>query len=268
MQRAFYQARIGLLVLAERHDTRDAGRLGARLRCANCGMSRLRRRRRPARRRERSRPWRRRSCERAEEFEMHRRDRGDHRDMRAHQPRQRLDLAGVIHAHFQHRVARARRTARQRQRHAPMIVVGGDRGVGLAVFRQREPQRSLVPVLPTEPVTPITLALAARARRGGEIAQSRQHIGDDEERRIAGKSRAGPRRRPRAGSGRERGATNSWPSCDRPQWRRRPRPADGAAVDRNAGNGLRQRAVTLGAHRRRHCLRRSTARGRSCGNAP
>ena len=45
-----------------------------------------------------------------------------------------VDLAGMIHADFEHGVARARRTARQRQRHAPVIVVGGDRGVGLAVL--------------------------------------------------------------------------------------------------------------------------------------
>ena len=79
--------------------------------------------------------------ERAEEFQMHRRDRGDDRDMRAREPRQRLDLAGVVHAHFEHGITRARGAAGERQRHAPVIVVGGDRGVGLAVLRQREPQR-------------------------------------------------------------------------------------------------------------------------------
>ena len=44
--------------------------------------------------------------ERAEEFEMHRLDGGDDRDMRPHQPRQRRDLAGVVHAHLEHGEAR------------------------------------------------------------------------------------------------------------------------------------------------------------------
>ena len=34
----------------------------------------------------------------AEVFEMHRRDRGDHRDMRPHHRGQRRDLAGMVHA--------------------------------------------------------------------------------------------------------------------------------------------------------------------------
>jgi hypothetical protein len=72
--------------------------------------------------------------QRAEEFEVHRRDRGDDGDVRPRQPRQRFDLAGVVHSHFQDRVARARRAARERQRHAPMIVVGGGGRVGLAVL--------------------------------------------------------------------------------------------------------------------------------------
>ena len=74
--------------------------------------------------------------ERAEEFEMHRLDRGDDRDLRAHQAGERLDLAGMVHADLEHGVARALRAARERQRHAPMIVVGGDRGMGLAVARR------------------------------------------------------------------------------------------------------------------------------------
>ena len=53
-------------------------------------------------------------CERAQIFQMHRRDRGDDRDMRADEARQRLDLAFVVHAHFQHRIARACRTSRER----------------------------------------------------------------------------------------------------------------------------------------------------------
>ena len=52
--------------------------------------------------------------QRAQEFEMHRRDRGDDGDMRANQPRQGLDLAFMIHAHLEHGIARGRRTAGER----------------------------------------------------------------------------------------------------------------------------------------------------------
>jgi len=75
-------------------------------------------------------------AERAEKLQMHRRDGGDDRRMRAREPRQGLDLARVVHAHFQHAIARGLRAARERQRHTPMIIVGRDRGVRFAVSRQ------------------------------------------------------------------------------------------------------------------------------------
>ena len=40
-------------------------------------------------------------------LEMHRRDVGHHRDMRAHHVDQRRDLAGVVHADLEHAVTRA-----------------------------------------------------------------------------------------------------------------------------------------------------------------
>ena len=81
--------------------------------------------------------------DRCEELQMHRLDGGDDRDVRAHELGQRRDLAGVIHADFEHRKARCRRQPRERQRHAPVIVERGDRRVGLAIARQRNPQRFL-----------------------------------------------------------------------------------------------------------------------------
>ena len=74
---------------------------------------------------------------------MHRRNRGDDRNLRPSQARQRRDFALVVHAHFEDRVMRARWTTRQRQRYAPMIVVGRDRGMRLAIFGQRKTQRFL-----------------------------------------------------------------------------------------------------------------------------
>ena len=54
---------------------------------------------------------------------MYRCDPGDDRDLRAYELCQRADLARMIHAHFEDRVARVRRAERKRERHAPMIVV-------------------------------------------------------------------------------------------------------------------------------------------------
>ncbi len=77
-------------------------------------------------------PWRRRcaSTER-ERSQMHGRDGSDDGGMRPGELRGRPDFAGVVHAHFEHHVFRARRAARERKRHAPVIVVGGGRGVRL-----------------------------------------------------------------------------------------------------------------------------------------
>ena len=110
--------------------------------------------------------------DRAEELQMHRLDRGDDRDMRAHQPGQRRNLAGVVHAHFEHGVTRALRAARQRQRHAPVIVVGRGRRMGLAAARQREPQRLLRAGLADRAGDADELRIAARARGAGRAARS------------------------------------------------------------------------------------------------
>ena len=53
--------------------------------------------------------------------------------VRPHHLHQRRDLAGMVHADLEDRKAHARRAARQRQRHAPVIVEGGRRGMGLAL---------------------------------------------------------------------------------------------------------------------------------------
>ena len=119
-----------------------------------------------------------------EKFEMHRRDSGDDRHMRAREAGQRLDLAGVVHAHFQHGIMRTGRTARERQRHAPMIVVGSDRCVGFAVLRQRKPQRFLGAGLADRTGDADHLGVRARPRRGGERAQRGENVGHDKKRRI------------------------------------------------------------------------------------
>ena len=201
MQRAFDQPRIGRFMLAERNDAGDAGLLGAALEMGELRDIAIDDRRAARLDAEKDLGLGVGDLgQRAEVFQMHRRDRGDDRDMRADQPRQRLDLAFVIHAHFEHGVTRARGAAGERQRHAPVIVVGRDRGVGLAVLRQRKPQRFLGAGLADRAGDADHLGLHARPRGGGEIAQAGKHIGHDEERRVAGKLAApvgGDRRRGR-----------------------------------------------------------------------
>ena len=186
--------------------------------------------------------------------------------MRAREPRQRLDLAGVVHAHFQHGIVRARRTARERQRHAPMIVVGSDRGVGFAVLRQRKPQRFLGAGLADRTGDADHLGVRACPRRGGERAQRGKHVGHDKKRRIAPACRrAARRRRPRDRLWRRAPRrTNSWPSR---------RSARQRTLRRGRWCGCRSRCrrsmpAACPAARRpspRPCRRRSTAPARSCG---
>ena len=112
---AFDEACIGLRALPERHDTRDAGFVGAALEqreLRNVAVDDGDTARLDAEKN--LRLGFRDLGERAEEFQMHRSDRRNQRHVRAGKPRQRLDFAGMIHSHFEHRVTRARRTARQR----------------------------------------------------------------------------------------------------------------------------------------------------------
>jgi hypothetical protein len=107
MQRQLEQPRVGFLVGAERTMRAMPSFLAWRRRLANCELSRLSTAAPPGSTPRRSPPWRRRSprC-RAEEFEMHRLDRGDDRDMRPHHPTSGVDLAGVVHADLEDRKAR------------------------------------------------------------------------------------------------------------------------------------------------------------------
>ena len=123
----------------------------------------------------------------AEIFQMHRLDGGDDRHMRAHQLGERRDLAGMVHADLEHGIFRVRRAARERQRHAPVIVVGGGRGMRFAVGASASRSASLVPVLPTEPVTAMTFAdVRARAARARSRKASSTSV-DDQQRGSAGK---------------------------------------------------------------------------------
>ena len=62
--------------------------------------------------------------DRAKEAEMHRRHRRDDGDVRLDQLRERHELAGMIHAGFEHAEVGGHAHIGERQRHAPVIVVG------------------------------------------------------------------------------------------------------------------------------------------------
>ena len=83
------------------------------------------------------------SFERAEMLDVHRRDRRHQRDMRPRHGDQRRDLAGVVHADLDHCEGGAGGQARQRQRHAPVIVVGGRGSMGRSEATERDPQHFL-----------------------------------------------------------------------------------------------------------------------------
>ena len=74
--------------------------------------------------------------ERLEMAEMRSGDQRDDRDMRPDQLHQRADLALMVHADLEDRVVAIGRHARQRQRHAPVIVERGCGGMHLADGRQ------------------------------------------------------------------------------------------------------------------------------------
>ena len=175
---------------------------------------------------------------------------------------QRRDLAGMVHADLEHARSARRRAARQRQRHAPMIVERRDRGMGLALrARARARSASLVEVLPTEPVTAMTCALEPRPRGAREIAQGRRarrrRSAAARRRRTA--SRCVARRPPRAAAPAfSAAATKSWPSCTSPLMAKNASP--GASVRLSIDMpviAVRQRAAALGAHRRAPSRRRS-----------
>ena len=146
---------------------------------------------------------------------MRRRDRGDDRDVRADQPGQRGQLAGMVHAHLEHAEARRRAAS------APGSAARRYGCCSSSPSDARGPARarssaansaSLVPVLPTEPVTPTIRAAAARARGAAEIVQRRSRVGDQD---MRVRDRLADRSRPAAPAAKAL-STKRWPSVASP----------------------------------------------------
>ena len=109
--------------------------------------------------------------DRGEEAEMGGRDPGDHGDLRPDQAGERRDLAGRVHAELVDAVDRVARRARERERHAPVIVVAGGARMGRRLTLRTSESASLVPVLPTLPVIAAIRAwLRTRAARPSAVS--------------------------------------------------------------------------------------------------
>ncbi len=171
---------IGALVQAEGDDPRRRAAWRQRSAGRGAGCRTGRSRCRPARAPGRSRPWRRRSrSSSGKKRGVRRRDRGDHRDMRAHQRGQMRELAGD--GSSPSRTRRNRRVARhprQAQRHAGMVVVALDRAMRDMPGRAVERGEQALPwcrSCPTDPVTPMIFAVV-RARDAAPSASSAANV--------------------------------------------------------------------------------------------
>jgi len=119
--------------------------------------------------------------------DMRRRDGGDDGDVRAHQPGQRGEFARVVHPHLEHAEARARRHAREAERHADMVVVALDRAMHCARCHpvERVEQRLLGAGLARRSghaddrrAGPRARGMAERGERGGAIRHQHMRVID------------------------------------------------------------------------------------------
>ncbi len=124
------------------------------------------------------------SFERAEGLKMRGGDRRDHCNMRAGHTRKGRDLAGVIHADLEDGELCLRRHAGKRQRHTPVIVIGGLRRVGAALPCADGAEHFFRGSFADRASHGDDFCLCAGAGRATEIFQRGQDIGHDEQRRI------------------------------------------------------------------------------------
>ena len=143
--------------------------------------------------------------------------------MRARHARQRRDLAGMVHADLDHREIGVARHPRQRQRHAPVVVVAGLGRMGPALPAGHRAACPWSRSCPTEPVTATTAPAAARARRG-PAPPAPCTSSTSKQRRISGTPRGCARPAPRRPP----------PPAPRPRNRARRAPRSAPRTDRRA----------------------------------
>lgn len=130
-----------------------------------------------------------------EEFGVGRRDGGDDRDVRPHQACKLGQLAGEVHAHFEHADLRVARHAGEAERHAGVVVVALDRAMHRAGQRavERGEQSLLGAGLPHRAGDADHRTAHAGAGGTAEVVQGREGIIDADVRmgRVGGYDRAG-----------------------------------------------------------------------------
>ncbi len=108
-------------------------------------------------------------------------DGGDHRAMRPDKRDEIADFAGMIHADFEHAIFGFLRQAGQRQRHAPVIVVGRGRDMGAAQPVQSMAQNFLGGGLAGAAGDGQDFGIAAGAGGAGQIFEPTLGIGHSEQ---------------------------------------------------------------------------------------
>jgi hypothetical protein len=111
---------------------------------------------------------------------MRRGDDGDHRHVQLGQPGQRRDLAGMVHPDLDHREIGGDRHPRQRQRHAPVVVVAGLCRMGVALPRQDRAQHLLGRGLADRPGDAHHFRLGPRPGEGAQSLQRLQNVRHDQ----------------------------------------------------------------------------------------
>ena len=195
------------------------------------------------------------AVERLKIFQMHGRDSRDDRDLRAHELRQRADFAGMVHAHFENRVTRRHRAARERERHAPVIVVGRGRSMRRTLARQHELERFLGAGLADRAGDADHCRIGAVARSAAERTQSLEHVLDDNKRRVLSEQLRLRLRHDRdPGPGSERTRDKVVTVAITGDGKEGVARLQGAAVDREPADGGRHRPAHMRLHGIRHCL--------------
>mmetsp|Transcript_29188 Transcript_29188/g.56393 ORF Transcript_29188/g.56393 Transcript_29188/m.56393 type:complete len:328 (-) Transcript_29188:1838-2821(-) len=113
-------------------------------------------------------------------------DGGDHCNMGPRHFGQRCDFAGVVHPDLDHRIFGVGRHTRQGQRHAPMIVVAGDRGMGPPLIAQHGAQHFLGRSFTDRASDGDDARLGPGAGGGAERFQPLQHVWYNQQRRVLG----------------------------------------------------------------------------------
>ena len=212
--------------------------------------------------------------DRAEVLDVDGRDRRHQRHVRPHHARKRRDFARMIHADLEHAEADACGHARERQRHAPVIVIGGGGGVGRADAGEHRAQHLLHGRLADRAGHRNNPRPRARARSDAQPFHGLERVVDRERRAETGEPPGPFARHDGRGSPGIEGASDVIMAVVRVALDGEEKIAGlkRATVDRDAADNLAQRRARRGAEcgrqfgfspQRRHAASASAARASS-----